>query len=94
MTPEPGELTWPINSRSLSGVFTVSDVDCLMAMAIAKKELKVQLEPGGAVAIAALLNGAFSNAPELETICVILSGGNVDPEIAHRADALLGNASG
>ena len=89
MTPTPGALTWPINSQSLSGVFGVSDRDCLMAMAIAKRELGVQLEPGGAVAIAALLKGALSDKPELKTICIILSGGNVDPEVAAQADALL-----
>jgi len=92
MTPTPGALTWPINSQSLSGVFTVSDTDCLMAMAIAKRELGVQLEPGGAVAIAALLQGALSSAAELDTICIILSGSNVDPDIAARADALLHSA--
>jgi len=63
MTPTPGELTWPINSQSLSGVFAVSDLDCLMTMAIAKRELGVQLEPGGAVAIAALLKGALADKP-------------------------------
>lgn len=89
MTPQPGVLTWPINSKSLSGVFAVSDLDCLMTMAIAKRELGVQLEPGGAAAMAALLKGALSDEAGLETICVILSGGNVDAEVAHRADALL-----
>ena len=89
MTPTPGALTWPINSQSLSGVFAVSDMDCLMTMAIAKRELGVQLEPGGAVAMAALLKGALSDQPKLKTICIILSGGNVDPEVAERADAML-----
>ena len=89
MTPTPGALTWPINSQSLSGVFTVSDTDCLMAMAIAKRELGVQLEPGGAVAIAALLKGALANESDLDVICIILSGGNVDPDVALRANRLL-----
>ena len=89
MTPIPGELTWPINSQSLSGVFGASDMDCLMAMAIAKKELGVQLEPGGAVAMAALLAGALADKPELETICIVLTGGNVDSDIAARADEML-----
>lgn len=89
MTPQPGALTWPINRQSLSGVFGVSDLDCLMSMAIAKKELSVQLEPGGAVAMAALLTGALSDGENINTICIILSGGNVDPEVAMRADNLL-----
>lgn len=89
MTPEPGAITWPINSKSLSGVFAVSDLDCLMSMAIAKKELGVQLEPGGAVAMASILTGALADKPDLETVCIILSGGNVDPDVAARADQLL-----
>ncbi len=89
MTPQPGELTWPINSKSLSGVFDVTDEACLKAMAIAKRDLDVQLEPGGAVAMAALLNGALSNDNTAQTICIILSGGNVDPEIATRADQFI-----
>lgn len=89
MTPQPGEMTWPINSKSLSGVFDVSDEQCLRAMAIAKRDLGVQLEPGGAVAMAALLSGALAQDNELQTICIILSGGNVDSEIAKRADETL-----
>ena len=89
MTPQPGEMTWPINSKSLSGVFDVTDEQCLNAMAIAKRDLDVQLEPGGAVAMAALLGGALAQDNELQTICIILSGGNVDSEIAKLADQTL-----
>ena len=89
MTPQPGELTWQINQKSLSGVFDVSDTACLFAMALAKREFGVQLEPGGAVAMAAVMEGAFSDDHSIETICVVLTGGNVDPEIAQRADALI-----
>ncbi|MEP1231358.1 MAG: threonine/serine dehydratase [Litorimonas sp.] len=87
MTPMPGELTWQINSKSLSGVFGVSDRDCLMAMAIAKKELGVQLEPGGAVAMAAVLTGKLPK--NHGKIAVILSGGNVDDEVIDKSDAFL-----
>lgn len=89
MTPIPGELTWPINSQSLSGVFTVDDRDCLMAMALAKRELGITVEPGGAVAFASMLRGELSDRKDLQTVCVILSGGNVDPAIMARAEALL-----
>ena len=86
MTPIPGEITFPINQRSLSDVFGVSDHNCLEAMALAKLEMNVELEPGGAVAMAALLTNQL---PEnLKEICVILSGGNVDPEIMAKAMAL------
>ena len=83
MTPQPGELTWPINSKSLSDVYTVSDIECLHAMKVAHDELGVVLEPGGAAAMAATLAG---DLPEhVRTIAVILSGGNVDPQILERA---------
>jgi len=83
MTPQPGELTWPINSKSLSDVYTVSDEECLKAMKTAHEELGVTLEPGGAAAIAAVLAG---NPPEdVKTLAVVLSGGNVDPAILQRA---------
>ncbi len=88
MTPTPGQLTWPINSQRLSGVFAVDDRDCLLAMAIAKRELGVTLEPGGAAAMAAVLQDAFAGT-DIDTICVILSGGNVDPEVSALAEALL-----
>ena len=83
MTPKPGELTFAINQHSLTDVFSVSDDDCLRAMAIGKKELDVTLEPGGAVAFASLLNGNIGQ--QNKNICVILSGGNVDPKILKRA---------
>jgi len=89
MTPIPGELTFPINKKNVSDVFDVSDRDCLIAMAIAEKELGLIVEPGGAVGFAAVLTGAFDALP-YKNICVILSGGNVDPEISVRAKALLG----
>lgn len=83
MTPQPGELTWAINSKSLSDVFTVTDEDCLNAMKIAYEALGVTLEPGGAAAIAALLGGNLPD--EIEAVAVVLSGGNVDPVILERA---------
>lgn len=89
MTPQPGAMTFAINSRSLSEVYNVSDDDCLMTMAIIKRELGVQIEPGGAVAAAAVLKGVFTPDDSLQTICVVLSGGNVDPAIAARADDFL-----
>jgi len=39
--------------------------------------------------MAALLNGALSDYKTVQTICIILSGGNVDPEIANKADQLI-----
>ncbi len=83
MTPMPGELPWVINGQSLENVYTVSDQECLQAIRVAHEELGVTLEPGGAAAIAATLG---RNLPDdVKTVAVILSGGNVDPDILERA---------
>lgn len=89
MTPIPGAMPFAINQHSVSDVFAVSDRDCLMAMAIAKKELGIQVEPGGAVGLASVLTGKFAPLTDIQSICVVLSGGNVDPAIADRADQML-----
>lgn len=83
MTPMPGELTWTINSKSLSDVYTVSDEECLHAIKVAHEELGVVLEPGGAAAMAAVLAGNLPDA--VNTVAVILSGGNVDADVFERA---------
>ena len=88
MTPIPGKLTFPINKSNVEDVYTVSDIECLFAMAVIKKELGVQVEPGGVVGFAAILSGQFDDK-DIQNICVVLSGGNVDPEIAARADKML-----
>jgi len=85
MTPTPGVLTWEINKQYLSGVFAVSDQQCLDAMKIAHENLNVILEPGGAVAMAALLAGELKSYADVETICIVLSGGNVDPKVLKQA---------
>jgi threonine dehydratase len=83
LAPEPGELTFPINERLLAGGLAVSDQMVLDAMAFAWRELKLVVEPGGAVALAALLNGLVSAKGKL--IAVVLSGGNVDRPVFVRA---------
>jgi len=83
MTPIPGELTWPINQTSLEDVYTVTDDECLNAMRLGYEHLGVKLEPGGAAAMAAVLG---ENLPkDINSVAVVLSGGNVDPEIWERA---------
>lgn len=83
LTPQPGKITWAINSKSLSGVFTVGDEDCLRTVAVAKRELDVVLEPGGAVALASVLK--YKPFTEDQKIIAIGSGGNVDPDVLERA---------
>lgn len=78
MAPMPGSLTYSINQDLLTGGLTVSDDEVREAMGFALRTLKLVLEPGGAVALAALLAGGLDCHDK--TVCVVLSGGNVDQE--------------
>jgi threonine dehydratase len=73
----PGRLTFAINRELLAGILTVSDAEVEAAMARAFRDLKLVVEPGGAVAFAAALAGKVPVAGR--TTAIILSGGNVDP---------------
>ncbi|MBV8536731.1 MAG: threonine/serine dehydratase [Alphaproteobacteria bacterium] len=79
LAPAPGELTFPIASRLASGGFAVSDDEVRQAMAVAFEDYKLVVEPGGAVALAAVLSGKFPARGK--TVAVVCSGGNVDPEM-------------
>jgi threonine dehydratase len=76
MTDRPGELTFPINRR-LREVVTVSDAEVAEAVRVAFRTLKLVVEPGGAVSLAALLAGKVDARDR--TTAIVLSGGNVDP---------------
>lgn len=77
LAPRPGELTFPINKALLSGGLSVTDDEVRAAMRYAFDTLKLVAEPGGSVALAALLHGKVpaSDAP----VAIVISGGNVDP---------------
>jgi threonine dehydratase len=79
-SPMPGEITFPILKANLAGVVTVDDADVAEAMRFAFRELKLVVEPGGSVALAALLAGKLELGLGGATV-IILSGGNVDPEL-------------
>ncbi|MGR3756261.1 MAG: threonine ammonia-lyase [Tranquillimonas sp.] len=83
MTPRPGDLTFPIMSRLCGPGLVVTDDEALQAVAQAFLRLKLVLEPGGAVSLAA----ALSRGDELEgdTVIAVATGGNVDPEVFARA---------
>lgn len=83
ITPTPGELTWSINSQQLAGGAAVSDEDALDAVAYAWRHFKLVVEPGAAVALAAVLSGKIDVAGK--TVCAIASGGNVDKAMFARA---------
>lgn len=80
----PGELTFAINHRLLAGGLAVSDDEARFAMAYAFRRLKMVVEPGGAVCLAALLAGKLTARDK--TVALTFSGGNVDP--ARMAEAL------
>lgn len=79
LAPMPGMLTFAINQRLLAGGLTVSDAEVMGAMAAAFAELKIVVEPGGAVALAAALAGKLDCAGK--TVAVVCSGGNVEPTV-------------
>lgn len=76
----PGEHTWPVLQRLVDRVALVEDEEILDAMAWALRELRLVLEPSGAMALAA----ALRERPPGRSL-VILSGGNVQPELLARA---------
>ncbi|MCB2053580.1 MAG: threonine/serine dehydratase [Geminicoccaceae bacterium] len=82
LAPMPGELTFALNRRLLAGAVTVTDEEVMEAMATAFERLKLVVEPGGAVALAAVLAGALDCRGK--TVLVVLSGGNVDADLYAR----------
>ena len=75
---EPGAMTFAINRQLLARGLTVSDEEVCEAMRFAFRYLKLVVEPGGAVALAAILAGKIDTRGE--TTAIVLSGGNVDVE--------------
>ncbi|MEM6712108.1 MAG: threonine/serine dehydratase [Pseudomonadota bacterium] len=83
LTPMPGSATFPILQSNSVGGFTVSDQEVLRAMAFAFREMKMVVEPGGAVCLAAILSGRLNINGR--TVVAVLSGGNTDPELVAQA---------
>src|SRR3974390_256461 len=79
MASIPGELTFAINSKLLSHGVTASDDEVGAAMSFAYRELKLVVEPGGAVGLAALLAGRIESRGK--NVVIVLSGGNVDADL-------------
>lgn len=79
MAMMPGELTFAINSKLLANGVSVSDDEVGAAVAFAYRELKLVVEPGGAVGLAALLAGRID--AKGKNVVIVLSGGNVDADL-------------
>jgi threonine dehydratase len=79
MAEMPGEMTFSINSKLLAKGVSVTDAEVGAAVAFAYRELKLVVEPGGAVGLAALLSGRIDARDR--NVVIVLSGGNVDAEL-------------
>ena len=82
MAQTPGELTFAINRTLVTEGAAVSDEEVGAAVAFAFRELKLVVEPGGAVALAALLSGKIDVKGKIAV--AVLSGGNVDPGLFYK----------
>lgn len=77
LTPQPGTLTFPVLQRLAGPGLTATDDEALRAMALAFTHLRIVVEPGGAIALAAAIHR--DDLPD--TVICTVSGGNVDPDI-------------
>lgn len=76
LTAQPGAITFEINRRNLAGSVAVSERAVAAAMRDAMSFLKLVVEPGGVVGLAALASGRIATGGK--NVAVVLSGGNVD----------------
>jgi len=79
MAETPGEMTFAVNRRLVTDGLVVDDAQILDAVAYAARELKLIVEPGGVVALAAILFGLIETKGR--TVCAVLSGGNIDDDL-------------
>jgi len=79
ITPEPGQITFPILQRLCGPGLVVTDDEALYAMVLAFSCLRLVLEPGGAVALAAAL--FRPDALSGPAVIAVASGGNVDADV-------------
>ena len=79
LADKPGKITFEINRLNLTSGIAVSDQETLIAMNTAYKYLKIVLEPGGAVALAASIFRKIDITKK--NVLIIASGGNVDKDI-------------
>jgi threonine dehydratase len=82
MTNTPGAITWEINRTLVGDGVTANDTEVGRAVAFAFRELKLVVEPGGAIGLAALLAGKLDIKGKI--VVAVLSGGNVDAEMFNR----------
>lgn len=83
ITPQPGDMTFPIMQKHCGPGVVVSEEECLRAVGLAFERLRIVVEPGGAAALAAALfhPEEFSG----DAVIAVATGGNVDPEVFAKA---------
>ena len=79
ITPSVGEITFPIMRAHCAAGIVVSEDEAMRAMSLAFARLKIVVEPGGAVALAAAL--FHGEKLQGDTVIAVASGGNVDNEM-------------
>ena len=82
MTNTPGAITFEINRKLVGEGVTASDEEVGRAVAFAFRELKLVVEPGGAIGLAALIAGKLDIKGKV--VVAVLSGGNINSELFHR----------
>lgn len=79
----PGGITLPIIREHVAEIVTVEEDEIARAIMELLQAMKLQVEGAGAVGIAALLTHKIVPRDD-EQICVVLSGGNIDPILLSR----------
>jgi threonine dehydratase len=79
MSNTPGELTFPITQALIGEGLVVSDAEVARAVRYVFEELKLAVEPGGVIGLAALLAGKLDVRGKV--VVGVLSGGNIDAEL-------------
>ena len=82
MSPSPGMIPFAILKAAHADAVAIGDAALVRAVGYAARELKLVVEPGGSAGLAAALSGAFD--AKGRTIAIVLSGGNIDPEMLVR----------
>ncbi len=79
LAPKPGDITFPINLKNLEGGINVTEEEVKKTIILLAEHLKIVVEPGGAVAAAALFDKNINI--KNKKIVVMISGGNIDLEL-------------
>ena len=92
-TQSLGVLNFAHVMQYVDGIVTVSEDEILAAMRVTLATTNLVAEPSGAVAMAAALFH-HQELPHCETIVVVLSGGNIEPELRRELNAASASAQG